>query len=104
MFGTPGPEHLLVAERELTETLARLRPPVDVLSDIRELETLEAMNSEGIARVVLRIYGFGVRKIVRVVGKSAAAAVQMERFSRQLKGPTAHLAFSMEEAEQVLSR
>ncbi len=93
-----------MGEAQLREALARLRPPVDVLSDIRELETMEAVLSADFTRVGQLLYGFGIRKIVRVVGKSAQAALQLERLSRQLKGNTAHLAFSMDEAEQVFGK
>jgi hypothetical protein len=43
-----------------------------------------------------------VRRVVRVVGKSPNGAVQMERLARHL-GHAAHLAFSLDEAEAVLS-
>lgn len=43
----------------------------------------------------------GVRRAVRVVGKRRSGAVAMERLARQLEH-SAHLAFSLEEAEALL--
>lgn len=84
--------------------IARLRCPVDVLSDIRELQTLDEEILEAFRRVGGVLGHFGVRRVVRVVGKSAKAAVQLERLSRSLKDHAAHLAFSIEEAEQVFAK
>ena len=104
LSGAPTPAEAVAGERELREALTRLRAPVDVLSDIRELETMESLQLEDFRRIGDVLRAFGVRKTVRVVGKSAQAAVHMERLSRRLKGHTAHLAFSMDEAEQVLGK
>jgi hypothetical protein len=104
LSGAPTSVETAVCDRELREALSRLRPPVDVLSDIRELETLEALLRDEFLHLGGILHEFGVRKVVRVVGKSAVAAVQMERISRKLKGHTAHLAFSMDEAEQVFGK
>lgn len=104
LCGSPTSAHWATCERELEDALSRLRPPIDVLSDIRELETIEALTAEHFRRLGVSLHGFGVRKVVRVVGKSTVAAVQMERISRQLNDHTAHLAFSMDEAEQVFGK
>ena len=104
LSGAPDSAELTVIEAELRAALSRLRPPVDVLSDIRELETMEALVGEDFRRIGGILQSFGVRKVVRVVGRSAHAAVQMERLSRHLKGHTAHLAFSLDEAEQVFGK
>lgn len=104
LSGNPTPAHAAGGERELRETLTRLRPPVDVLSDIRELESMEGYLQEDFSRLVQIVRQFGVRKIVRVVGKSAQAAVHLERLSRQHQDHTAHLAFSIDEAEQVFGK
>lgn len=93
--------HLATAEEQLASALTRVRAPVDVLSDIRELEALDESILESFRTLGQKLGAFGVRKVVRVVGKSAKAAVHMERLSRQLKNHAAHLAFSMEEAEAV---
>lgn len=102
--GSPGSDGALMAERELRAALERLRPPIDVLSDIRELQSLDRLLAEDFKRVSEILREFGVKKVVRVVGKSAQAAVHMQRLSRHLNGHTAHLAFSMEEAEQVFNK
>ena len=65
---------------------------------------MESYQLEDFRRQVGILREFGVRKIVRVVGKSAQAAVHMERLSRQLGNHTAHLAFSLDEAEQVFGK
>lgn len=102
--GSPSSQGVSGAERELRSALERLRPPIDVLSDIRELQSLDHLLAEDFKRVSEILREFGVKKVVRVVGKSAQAAVHMQRLSRQLNSHTAHLAFSMDEAEQVFSK
>lgn len=92
------------ADEQLTSALSRLRAPVDVLSDIRELEAVDDDVLEGFRVLGGKLGTFGVRKVVRVVGKSAKAAVHMERLSRGLKNHAAHLAFSMEEVEAVFGK
>ena len=104
LSGAPSSLDAAVTERALRDALSRLRPPVDVLSDIRELETMEALLGEDFKRMGGILHSFGVRKVVRVVGRSVHAAVQMERIARQLNRHTAHLAFSMDEAEQVFGK
>lgn len=104
LCGAPSSTHAAVTEVALRDALSRLRSPVDVLSDIRELVTLDALLGEDFKRLGGILRDFGVRKVVRVVGRSAQAAVLMERISRQLNGHTAHLAFSMDEAEQVFGK
>ncbi len=102
--GAPTSVEAVTAERELREALSRLRPPIDVLSDIRELETMETFPAEDFRRLNAALSAFGLKKIVRVVGRRALAAVHMERLSRQVPGHTAHLAFSLDEAEQVFGK
>jgi hypothetical protein len=89
------------ADEQLTQSLARLRAPVDVLSDIRELESIDEAVGDAFRALGGKLSQFGVRKVVRVVGKSAKAALHLERLSKNLKNHAAHLAFSMEEAEAV---
>jgi plasmid stabilization system protein ParE len=102
--GAADPGRAAAVEQELKEALERLRAPIDVLSDIRELQSLEGVAADDFRRITDHLRRFGVKKVVRVVGKSAQAAVHMQRLSRQLQGHTAHLAFSMEEAEAVFSK
>ncbi len=104
LAGKPTPDMHAHAERDLRDALSRLRAPVDVLSDIRELQCMDEGLVESFRKIGEQLGAFGVRRVVRVVGKSAQAAVHMERLSRQLKHHGAHLAFSMQEAEQVFSK
>jgi hypothetical protein len=104
LTGLPTGQMVADAERELHESLSRLRAPIDVLSDIRELQALNEHHVEGFQKFGIVLAKFGVRRVVRVVGKSAQAAVHMEKLSRQLKNHAAHLAFSMEEAERVFGK
>lgn len=102
--GRPDPERTEDAWAALDGALSRLRAPVDVLSDIRGLEVLDPQLLEDFKRFGERLRQFGVRRVVRIVGKSAQAAVQVERLTRHLKGHAAHLAFSEADAEQVFSK
>ncbi len=97
LSGRPTADELPAAERAMTAAIARLRPPFGVLSDVRELESLAAVPLEEFTRLALMLREAKVSRVVRVVGKSQAAAVQLERFSRAMKH-SAHLAFSREEA------
>lgn len=102
--GRPDPAGAPSAWSSLDSALARLRPPVDVLSDIRGLEALDPELLGEFKNFGERLREFGVRRVVRIVGKSAQAAVQVERLTRHLKGHAAHLAFSEAEAEQVFGK
>ena len=102
--GSPSSSFAPQALRELGAALERLRPPIDVLSDIRELRSLDQLDAEDFRAISDTLRAFGVKRVVRVVGRSAQAAVQMQRLSRQLRGPTAHLAFSLDEAELLLRK
>lgn len=99
--GEVQPHHAAAAEAQLHDALARLRSPVDVLSDIRELTVIDHGLLEDFKRIGHVIGKFGTRRVVRVVGKSAQAAVHLARLSKHLKNHEAHLAYSLEEAEQV---
>ncbi|PZR08205.1 MAG: hypothetical protein DI536_25180 [Archangium gephyra] len=104
LSGRPEIEKSSAFRVQLEDALARVRSPVDVLSDIRGLEEL---NPDLIGEFKVfgeRLRAFGVRRVVRIVGRSAQAAVQVERLTRQLKGHAAHLAFSEAEAEQVFGK
>jgi len=101
LSGRVTADDLPSAMSQLEEALSRVRAPVDVLSDVRALDSFDD-DLEGTWRAVaVRLGNFGARKVVRVVGKSVQAAVQMERLGRRLKNHAAHLAFSLEEAEAV---
>lgn len=102
--GSPTGASYAEAERAMRSALERVRSPVDVLSDIRELEVLDEKLVEYFRSLGLILGKFGVRRVVRVVGKSTRGAVQMERLARSLKNHEAHLAFSLQEAEQVFGK
>ncbi|MGV3625767.1 MAG: hypothetical protein ACO1OB_33455 [Archangium sp.] len=102
--GRPAVEKSPAVRQQLEEALSRLRAPVDVLSDIRELEELSPDLIGEFKLFGERLRQFGVRRVVRIVGRSAQAAVQIERLTRHLKGHAAHLAFSEAEAEQVFGK
>ncbi len=101
--GQPSQADLTAAEIDLRAGLARLRSPVDVLSDVSQLDSLEAISMADLERTGAMLRELGVRRVVRVVGRSKSGALQMERISRLLKH-SAHLAFSREEAEDLLSQ
>lgn len=100
--GKPHAAHFEKALTQAREAVARLQAPFDVLSDVRELEALDEFAAKNLAGVMNQIVTDGVRRRVTIVGKSVDGALHMERVARQL-GHHAHLAFSVEEAEQVLS-
>lgn len=101
LVGLVGPEHFTLAEVQLKQALPRLTAPFDVLSDVRRLEGIHSdamVHAQSLGEAIRKA---GVRRVVRVVGKSANGAVHMERVARQL-GHAARLAFSLEEADEVL--
>ena len=104
LSGHPTGERYAQAESDLKAARTRLRAPIDVLSDIRELEALDEALVDYFRSLGLLLGRFGVRRVVRIVGRSTRGAVQMERLSRKLKNHEAHLAFSLQEAEQVFSK
>jgi hypothetical protein len=103
LVGQVGPEHFPQAEAQLKQALPRLRAPFDVLSDVRRLDGIHPDAMPLAQSIGEAIRAAGVRRVVRVVGKSANGAVHMERVARLL-GHAARLAFSLEEAERVLGR
>lgn len=101
--GRPEPSELADAEAQLLLAIKRLRSPFDVLSDVRNLDSLEGIPLAEARRLGRLLGSAKIRRVVRVVGKSSAAAIQMERIAREL-GHSAHLAFSREEAEALLAQ
>lgn len=102
LAGLVGLEHLAPAEAQLKAALPRLTSPFDVLSDVRRLEGIQSDAMPHLQALGEVMRKAGVRRVVRVVGKSATGAVHMERIARQL-GHAARLAFSLEEADAVLT-
>lgn len=103
LSGRPSAADIAPAEAQLREAITRLRSPFDVLSDVRGLESLEDLPVADAKRIGELLARAKVRRVVRVVGKSSIAAIQMERIARML-GHSAHLAFSREEAEALLAQ
>lgn len=101
--GRPVSADLAPAEAQVREAIKRLRSPFDVLSDVRGLESLDDLPVADAKRLGELLAQAKVRRVVRVVGKSSTAAIQMERIARSL-GHSAHLAFSREEAEALLAQ
>ncbi|MFP2913482.1 hypothetical protein ACLESD_52525 [Pyxidicoccus sp. 3LFB2] len=79
----------------------RLRPGLDTLSDLSGLTHVPSECAAQLRRIVEAARARGLRRAVRVVGRSAQAALQFERVSRSI-GHEAYLAFSLEEAERLL--
>ena len=83
------------------QALERLRPGFDMVSDLSGVTRLPPESTGQLRRIIEAARAKGYRRAVRVVGRSAVAAVQFERISRALSHE-AYLAFSMEEAERLL--
>lgn len=103
LAGRPTSDEVAAAVAQAQEAVKRLRSPFDVISDVRNLESLESIPVADAKRVGQVLAEAKVRRVVRVVGKSGAAAIQMERIAREL-GHSAHLAFTREEAEALLAQ
>lgn len=87
-------------DRALQES-RRMTRGFDTVTIIDGLEPLGEAELEYIVRLLREQLALGERRVVRVVGKSTAAAVQFERVGKKL-GRSAHLAFSVAEAERLL--
>lgn len=83
------------------KAIERLRPGFDTLSDLTGLAPVTPEGLAQLRRIIEVARARGVRRVVRVVGRSVDAALQFERISREL-GHEAYLAFSLEEAERLL--
>lgn len=79
----------------------RLRPGFDVVSDLTRAEPLGPEGSAQLRRVLEVQRERKVGRAVRIVGRSAQAALQFARDSKDLQHEP-YLAFSREEAEQLL--
>lgn len=99
--GRPTAQEIVSAEVQVLEAMPRLRAPFDVISDVRGLESLDDITPADAKRLGEALSRGAIRRVVRVVGRSSTAAIQMERVARLL-GHSAHLAFSREEAEALL--
>lgn len=102
LAGSPTGEDIAHASKELALALPRLRPPIDVMSDVSQLDSLDGVTQAEFERLGLMLQAVGVRRVVRVVGRSKEGALHMQRMTRMFRH-SAHLAFSREEAENVLA-
>ena len=90
------------AEQQLLEkALPRLAPGFDMISDVSGAETLSPAVADRIRRMGRLIVAAGLRRHVRVVGRSGQAALQFQRISRAA-GYDSRLAYSLAEAEELL--
>ncbi len=81
--------------------LERLRPGFDVVSDLSGAARAPPQAMAQLKRIIEAARARGLRRVVRVVGRSVDVALVFERTSRAL-GHEAYLAFSVEEAERLL--
>lgn len=95
-----GDELTAFVDRALQES-RRLGHGFDTVTIVDGLEPLGDGELEHIQRLLKEQLALGEGRVVRVVGKSTAAAVQFERVGKKL-GRSAHLAFSVAEAERLL--
>lgn len=101
MRGTITADEARAAADEVIKHVASLRPGFDTISDIAGLEPLSPEALEHIRRANAALVSISAGRTIRVVGRSAQAAVQFERLSKE-KGYSAQLAFSLQEAERIL--
>jgi hypothetical protein len=94
-------EELERAEQELRETLPRMAPAFDMISDVTAAETLGPVAVERITRLGQLIVEAGLRTHIRVVGRSGQAALQFQRIGRTV-GYDSRLAYSLAEAQELL--
>ncbi len=103
MSGTVSPAEAGTAADEVIREVVRLRPGFDTITSISGLEPLAPEALKEIGRIKTFLATLQRGRVVRVVGRSAQAAVQFERLSRG-HGYSAQLAFSLAEAERILDR
>ena len=94
-------EELERAEQELRETLPRMAPAFDMISDVTAAETLGPVAVERITRLGQLIVEAGLRTHIRMVGRSGQAALQFQRIGRTV-GYDSRLAYSLAEAQELL--
>jgi hypothetical protein len=99
--GEMSVEEFRAATAEIAQAVVRLKAPFDMVADISELKPLPEGTEPVIRETAELLRAKGIRRVVRVVGRAAHAAVQFERATR-MQGYAANLAFTKDEAEQVL--
>lgn len=101
LSGKVNPEELDAALTILKEEVAKLRPRFDTVSNISGLDALDDGAMERIDQINRFLVKMRRGRLIRVVGRSAQAALQFERMSRP-HGYSAELAFSLAEADRIL--
>lgn len=101
IWGEVGDDEAREVGDAVVKAIERLRPGFDTISDLTGLAPITAEGKAQLKRLIEIQRARGLRRVVRVVGRSVDAALQFERTSREV-GHEAHLAFSMEEAERLL--
>ena len=90
-----------IGDRMVHDLTTRLRPGFDLISDVSRAEPMSEFGLGQLKRIMETALRHRIRRVVRVVGRSAHTTLQFERVSREL-GYAAYLCFSLEEAERVL--
>lgn len=101
LAGKVSVEELDAATAVLTEEVSKLRPRFDTVSNIAGLEPLDEAALARIDAINRLLVKLRRGRLIRVVGRSAQAALQFERMSRP-HGYSAELAFSLAEADRIL--
>lgn len=94
-------KELAEAGDQLLHEVRRLRPGLDFVTDIREVDSVPDFPADAGRQFSDLLVEMKVRRVVRVVGKKAKVALAFERCSRAY-GLSANLAYSIEEAERLL--
>lgn len=101
MRGAVSEEEARAAAEALISHLPQLRAGFDTITSIDGLEPLAPEALAHISRANDQLMRVNPGRVIRVVGRSAQAAVQFEKLSKP-HGHSAQLAFSLAEAERIL--
>jgi hypothetical protein len=85
----------------IIQAMDRMRPGFSLISDLTQAEPVGPQAIEQLKRVITASRERKVGRTVRIVGKSAQAALQFARTSKEYQHEP-YLAFSREEAERLL--
>lgn len=88
---------------QVVAEVERLSSDFDFVADVSDLKELSPNQMEYIARTMRFLMSHGLRRAVRVVGKSARTALQLEKRSKEI-GYSANLAYSIEEGQSNARR
>lgn len=102
MHGDVTKEDLILGQPRFAEALERLRPGFDIVNDVSGLISLDPLAEQIFTVATESVRAVGMRRVVRVVGRSVEAAALFERMNRKIGFGSALLAYSLEEADRVL--